>query len=45
MRGLARGDFLGRASDDDFAPAAAAIGPQVNDMVRRLDHVQMVLDQ
>ena len=38
------GDFFGRAGGDDPAAAVAAFGPEVDDPVGRLDHVQVVLD-
>ena len=38
------GDVLGRALDDDPAAAVAALGPEVDDPVGRLDHVEVVLD-
>ena len=38
------GDFLGRAGGDDLAARVAPFGPQVDDPVGRLDHVQIVLD-
>ena len=38
------GDLLGRALGDDPAAAVPALGPEVDDPVRRLDHVEVVLD-
>src|SRR6266436_10343310 len=38
------GDFLGGAGRDHLAALVAALGPQVHDPVRGLDHVHVVLD-
>src|SRR5690554_2926068 len=45
-RGAARvrGDVLRRALGDDVAAAQAAVGPEVDDPVGGLDHVDVVLD-
>ena len=37
-------DFLGRALRDDLSAARAALGSEIDDPVRRLDHVEIVLD-
>src|SRR5690606_16282609 len=37
-------DLLRRAFRDDHAAAAAALGPEVDDPVGRLDHVEVMLD-
>src|SRR5262249_27745491 len=39
-----RGDVLGGPGGDDLAARVAALGPQVNNPVRGLDHVQVVFD-
>ena len=39
-----RRDLLRRTYRDDLAAAASAFRPQVDDVVRRLDDVQVVLD-
>ena len=39
-----RGDLFGRAGGDDVAAGFAAFGPEVDDPVGRLDHVEVVLD-
>ena len=39
-----RGDLLGCAGGDDAAALVAALGTEVDDPVRGLDHVQVVLD-
>src|SRR5690606_40835595 len=44
MRALLRRDRLGRARRDDLTAARAPFGPQIDDPVCRLDHVQVVLD-
>src|SRR5690606_7001037 len=38
------GDLLGRAGGHDHATLLAPLGPEVDDPVRRLDDVQIVLD-
>src|SRR5205807_3514095 len=38
------GDRLGRTFGDDLAALLAALGPEVDDVVGRLDHVEVVLD-
>ena len=38
------GHLLGRALGDHRAALVAALGPEVDDPVRRLDHVEVVLD-
>ena len=35
---------FGRALGDDLASGFAAFRPKINDPIRRLDHVQVVLD-
>jgi hypothetical protein len=37
-------DLLGRTLRDDPAAALAALGPEVDDPVRRADHLEVVLD-
>src|SRR5205085_5788631 len=44
VRRLARGDFFRRPFRDHPPAAGAALRPQVNDPVGRLDNVQVVLD-
>ena len=47
LRGMARvdlDDFLGRPLGDDPPALCAAVRPQVDDPVGRLDHVEIVLD-
>src|SRR5687768_16253785 len=44
MRDLNFGDFLWRPSGDDRAATNSAFGPEVDDPVRRLDDVEVVLD-
>jgi predicted HTH domain antitoxin len=45
MRRLARGHIFGRAGHHDPAARVAALGPQIDHVVGRLDHVHVVLDQ
>ncbi len=44
VRMLAGGDLLGRAGGDDPSAGLAALGPEVDDPVGRLDHLEVVLD-
>src|SRR5437762_10307808 len=44
VRGVVRGHFFGRASRDDLAALVAAFGAEVDDPVRRLYDVEVVLD-
>ena len=41
---VARGAFLRRAGKDELAAAVAALGPEVDDVVGALDHIQIVLN-
>jgi hypothetical protein len=41
---LVRGDLLGRPDGDDLDAAVSALRPQVDDPIRRLDDVEVVLD-
>src|SRR4029077_13510 len=45
VRCLARDDFLRRARHHQFTASVTTLGPQVDDVVGCLDHVQVVLDQ
>lgn len=45
MRPLARCNLFGRAGHDDFAARVAAFGAEVNDVVSRLDDVEVVFDE
>src|SRR5512138_1074467 len=44
VRGLVRCDLLGRPRRDDCAAAVSALGTEIDDPVRRLDDIQVVLD-
>ena len=44
MAALDAGHLLGRAGRDDLASARSALGPQVDDPVRGLDDIEIVLD-
>src|SRR5688572_4708186 len=44
MRRLACGDLFGRATCDEFSPFVAALGTQVDNVIGRLDDIQIVLD-
>ena len=44
VRLFARGDFLRRAFADDFAAFVAAFRAEINQVVRHLDDIQIVLD-
>src|SRR5438552_316089 len=39
-----RGDLLGRPGGDNLAAGVAALGPQIDQPIARLDHVQIMLD-
>src|SRR5262249_56628558 len=43
-RCLARRDLLGSATGDQLASIVAPLGAEVDDMIGRLDHVQVVLN-
>ena len=45
VRRSARGDIFGRARGHDFAAGVAAFGPEIDDVIGRLDHVDVMLDQ
>src|SRR5438128_1182846 len=44
VRRLARGNVLRRSRRDYFTARMAALWPEVDDMVGRLDHVEVMLD-
>src|SRR5947209_6537361 len=44
MAGLDRGDLVGRAGRDDMAAAVAPLGPEIDDPIRGLDDLQIMLD-
>ena len=44
MRALVARDLFGRARRDDGAAAIAALGAEIDEIVGRLDHVEIVLD-
>src|SRR5438093_8965024 len=44
VRCLARGDLLGSATGDQLASVVASLRAEVDDMIGRFDHVQVVLD-
>ena len=45
MRRLACRDLLRRPRDDDLAARMPALRPKVDDVIRRLDDIEMVLDE
>jgi hypothetical protein len=45
MRRLARGNLLRGAGDHDLAARVAALGSEIDHVIRRLDDVQVMLDQ